>query len=133
MAAMGNSNSDAAACAANFAPTLDAAAGETITLGAGCYWGTEKFYRKDFQKLFPASVTFTAVGFMGPEGSIANPSYEAVCSGATGHVEVLHFKIDPTKASFEDAVRFFFTFHDPTTPNRQVRFCVFRPLICLMS
>ena len=56
---------------------------------------------------------------MGPEGSVANPSYEAVCSGATGHVEVLHFKIDPAKASFEDAVRFFFSFHDPTTPNRQ--------------
>ena len=56
---------------------------------------------------------------MGPPSARANPSYEQVCSGTTGHVEVLHLKFDPSKASYEDLVRFFYSFHDPTTANRQ--------------
>lgn len=49
----------------------------------------------------------------------ASPSYREVCSGTTGHVEVLHFRFDSNKINFEELVRYFFTFHDPTTLNRQ--------------
>ena len=49
----------------------------------------------------------------------ANPKYREVCTGTTTHVEVLHFRFDNTKVSYEDLVRFFFTFHDPTTLNKQ--------------
>ena len=85
------------------------------------YWGTEKFIRKDFQKLFPNSVKYAAVGFMSPDkNAVKNPSYRQVCSGATGHVEVLNLELnDPTPELFEELIRFFFMFHDPTTKNRQ--------------
>jgi peptide-methionine (S)-S-oxide reductase len=56
---------------------------------------------------------------MGPPEAVSNPSYEAVCRGDTGHVEVVHLQFDPSKASYEDVVRFFYTFHDPTTLNKQ--------------
>ena len=70
-----------------------------VTLGAGCYWGTEKYVRKDFQKKFPNSVKSATVGFMSANASAQkNPSYAAVCSGATGHVEVLEVELnDPQK------------------------------------
>eukprot|EP00992_Anisonema_acinus_P009026 TRINITY_DN5211_c0_g1_i1.p1 TRINITY_DN5211_c0_g1~~TRINITY_DN5211_c0_g1_i1.p1 ORF type:complete len:188 (+),score=30.33 TRINITY_DN5211_c0_g1_i1:42-566(+) len=90
---------------------------ELATFGAGCYWGTEKFFVKDFQKRFPGSVNRVTVGFMG--GSMENPDYRSVCSGKTGHVEVAQVEFDASKARFEDLARFFFTFHDPTTLNRQ--------------
>jgi len=93
--------------------------GEAATFGAGCYWGTEKFFAKDFEKKYPGSIIATAVGFMGPKGAKENPTYYEVCMGATGHVEVLQIKYDPAKCSFEDLCKFFFTFHDPTTINRQ--------------
>ncbi len=93
--------------------------GELFTAGAGCFWGTEKFYQSTFQAAHPGAITFAAVGFMGPEGSAADPSYEDVCSGETGHVEVVHLKFDPARASYEELVRHFFTFHDPTTMHRQ--------------
>ena len=93
----------------------------TVTLGAGCYWGTEKFIRKDFQKLFPNSIKTATVGFMSPDPNAPkNPSYQAVCSGSTGHVEVLLVELNDPNAHFEELVRFFYMFHDPTTKNRQV-------------
>mmetsp|Transcript_96390 Transcript_96390/g.274740 ORF Transcript_96390/g.274740 Transcript_96390/m.274740 type:complete len:173 (+) Transcript_96390:205-723(+) len=65
-----------------------------------------------------------AVGFMGPEGSVKNPSYEAVCTGATGHVEVYDCDYDviddaPKDVTYESLIKHFFMFHDPTTLNRQ--------------
>lgn len=86
----------------------------------GCYWGTEKFVVKDFQKKFPGSIKKAQVGFMSPDpNAIENPSYRQVCSGSTGHVEVLYVELnDPTK-TYEELIRFFFQFHDPTTLNRQ--------------
>jgi peptide-methionine (S)-S-oxide reductase len=101
----------------------------------GCYWGTEKFIVKDFQKKFPGSIKDAKVGFMSPDpNAMVNPSYRQVCSGTTGHVEVLMIELaDPTVASssttsstctsteqlVEELLRFFFLFHDPTTKNRQ--------------
>ena len=96
----------------------------TATFGAGCYWGTEKWYAKDFVKDWDApegAVLATSVGFMcgRPEGCKRDPTYREVCSGSTGHVEVCQVKYDPGKTSYERLAKHFFTFHDPTTKNRQ--------------
>jgi peptide-methionine (S)-S-oxide reductase len=92
-----------------------------VALGAGCFWGTEKYIRKDFQKQFPNSIKDCAVGFMSPEAQpkYKNPSYEQVCSGASGHIEVLYVELNEPEKHFEELIRFFFQFHDPTTKNRQ--------------
>lgn len=60
-----------------------------------------------------------AVGFMGPPSSGANPSYRDVCSGTTGHVEVYDCEFDGNEETYEQLVRHFFMFHDPTTLNKQ--------------
>jgi peptide-methionine (S)-S-oxide reductase len=92
-----------------------------ITLGAGCYWGTEKYIRNDFQKRFPGSLKTATVGFMSPKvNHMKNPTYKQVCSGSSGHVEVLEVELnDPSEHMFEELIKFFFMFHDPTTMNRQ--------------
>ena len=85
------------------------------TFGAGCFWGTEKFFAKDFAKRFPDSIIATQVGFMNPDqNKFVSPTYEEVREGFTGHVEVVHILYDKTKATYCDLVKFFFTFHDPT-------------------
>lgn len=86
---------------------------------ANVFRGTEKFFKKDFNKLFPNSVVSGAVGFMGPPGSKANPTYREVCSGQTGHVEVYDMEYAGGDDIYEKLVRHFFMFHDPTTLNRQ--------------
>ena len=83
--------------------------------GAGCYWGTEKYFKKQF----PEQITHGKVGFMGPQSAPPNPSYQAVCSGTTGHVEVYNFKYTGGNEAYEAITRFFFQFHDPTTKDRQ--------------
>ena len=84
---------------------------EQATFGAGCFWGVElKFRQLD-------GVTDAAVGYMG--GTTEAPSYEDVCTGATGHAEVVHLTFDPEVISYETLVREFFELHDPTTLNRQ--------------
>ena len=88
--------------------------------GAGCFWGTEKYFAKDFAKNFPEAIIGTSVGFMNPDPrNSAYPSYEEVCEGNTGHIEVIFILYDMTKVHYEDLVKFFFTFHDPTQQNRQ--------------
>ena len=91
------------------------------TFGAGCYWGTEKFFATDFAAMYPeGAILGTSVGFMSPNPkAMKNPSYSQVCSGSSGHVEVLHILYDSSLVSYEDMVKFFYTFHDPTTLNRQ--------------
>jgi len=91
-------------------------------LGAGCYWGTEKFVARSFSKqpnLPEGKVVSGKVGFMGPKTAPANPTYEQVCSGKTGHVEVYNVEYSGGDAFFEALVRYYFSFHDPTTLNRQ--------------
>lgn len=93
---------------------------KTLAIGAGCYWGTEKYVVKDFQKKFPGSIEDASVGFMSPnDNAKSNPSYREVCTGTTGHVEVLNVVLKDPDAHFEELVKFFFMFHDPTTKNRQ--------------
>ena len=89
------------------------------TFGAGCYWGTEKFFIKDFNQLYPGSILRTSVGFMSPNpNAIPNPNYLDVCLGKTSHVEVAHFLFDSSIVDYSQLVKFFFTFHDPTTYNQ---------------
>ena len=83
----------------------------TAVLGGGCFWCVEAVY-KDL-----AGVSAVLSGYAG--GRTANPSYEAVCSGGTGHAEVVRVTYDPAVLSYPDLLRIFFTIHDPTTPNRQ--------------
>jgi len=92
----------------------------TVALGAGCFWGTEKYIKKNFQQLFPNSIQKAKVGFMSPfPNAIKNRTYQQVCSGSTSHVEVLNVKLANPEKHFEMLIRFFFQFHDPTTKNRQ--------------
>jgi peptide-methionine (S)-S-oxide reductase len=93
----------------------------SLALAAGCYWGTEKYVKKDFQKKFPGSIKSCKVGFMSPHESnlIKNPTYKQVCSGTSGHIEVLAVELNDPEKHFEELIRFFFQFHDPTTKNRQ--------------
>jgi peptide-methionine (S)-S-oxide reductase len=84
---------------------------ETATLGGGCFWCLEAVY-KDLR-----GVTSVMSGYAG--GHVANPSYKAVCTGQTGHAEVVQLKFDPSQVSYADILRVFFTIHDPTTKDRQ--------------
>lgn len=84
---------------------------ETITLGGGCYWCIEAV----FENL--DGVKTVVSGFSG--GKIANPSYEEVCTGKTGHAEVVQITFDKTKTNLDEILKVFFTVHDPTTLNRQ--------------
>ena len=84
---------------------------ETAVLGGGCFWCLDAVFR-DLD-----GVEAVESGYAG--GSGANPTYEAVCGGRTGHAEVVKVTFDRDRLSFEDLLRVFFTIHDPTTPNRQ--------------
>ncbi len=84
---------------------------ETATFGAGCFWGIEETYR------MTPGVTETAVGYMG--GTLDNPTYDDVCSGTTGHAEVVQVQFDPSVVSYEKLLDIFWENHNPTTMNRQ--------------
>lgn len=84
---------------------------EVATLAGGCFWCLEAVF--DDLK----GVTDVVSGYAG--GTVRNPSYEAVCTGRTGHAEVIQIKFDPSAVSFHDILNVFFTIHDPTTLNRQ--------------
>lgn len=84
---------------------------ETATLGGGCFWCLEAVY----QEL--KGVVRVESGYAG--GQVADPSYEAVCSGTTGHAEVVQVEFDRQAISYREILEVFFTIHDPTTPNRQ--------------
>jgi peptide-methionine (S)-S-oxide reductase len=84
---------------------------EMATFGAGCFWQVEAAFRG------LDGVIDAAVGYEG--GHVDNPTYEQVCAGDTGHVEVCQVTFDPSVVSYEDLVRKFFEIHDPTQLNRQ--------------
>lgn len=84
---------------------------QTITLGGGCFWCTEAVFVK------VRGVTDVESGYS--NGHVKQPSYEAVCTGTTGHNEVVKLEYDPTDISLEEILQIFFVIHDPTTLNRQ--------------
>ena len=84
---------------------------ETATFGAGCFWGVEVAFRN------VPGVVDTAVGYEG--GTLANPTYEDVCSKTTGHAEVVQVEFDPDEVSYNELLDVFWDVHDPTQVNRQ--------------
>jgi peptide-methionine (S)-S-oxide reductase len=92
-------------------PTDPPSATEVATLGGGCFWCLEAVF------IELRGVERVESGYAG--GHVSNPSYEAVCSGRTGHAEVVQVTFDPQVISFQEILEVFFTIHDPTTLNRQ--------------
>jgi peptide-methionine (S)-S-oxide reductase len=83
---------------------------EKATFGAGCFWGVEEAYRR------VKGVVATRVGYLG--GTADNPTYEDVCSGKTGHTEVVEVAYDPSLVSYDDLLHVFWNVHDPTFPAK---------------
>ncbi len=84
---------------------------ERATFGAGCFWQVEERFREI------DGVTDAAVGYEG--GHVDNPTYEQVCGGDTGHIEVTEIQFDPAKVSYDELVDLYFQIHDPTQEDRQ--------------
>jgi len=84
---------------------------QKATFGAGCFWGVEAAFRQ------VKGVVSTAVGYLG--GTLDNPTYQDVCSGKTGHAEVVEVTYNPDEVSYEELLDVFWNNHNPTTLNRQ--------------
>ncbi len=84
---------------------------EKATLGAGCFWGVEAAFRQ------VKGVKSTSVGYMG--GWLKNPTYPEVCSGQTGHTEVVEVEYDPSEVSYDQLLQAFWDIHDTTIGNRK--------------
>lgn len=84
---------------------------DKATLGGGCFWCLEAVYQE------VDGVTSIVSGYAG--GHVDNPTYEAVCSGRTGHAEVVQVEFDPARVSYQRLLEIFFAIHDPTTKDRQ--------------
>ena len=83
----------------------------TATFGGGCFWCTEAVFKE------LRGVERVVSGYAG--GQVADPSYDAVCSGRTGHAEVVQVTYDPSAVSYRELLEVFFATHDPTTLNQQ--------------
>lgn len=84
---------------------------ETAVVGGGCFWCTEAMYQS------VPGIKSVVSGYAG--GSVPNPTYEQVCTGRTGHAEVVKIEFDPSQISYEKVIDLFWKAHDPTTLNRQ--------------
>lgn len=93
------------------AGVIKASKPETAILAGGCFWGMEEILRQI------AGVTKTTVGYTG--GTLADPVYELVCTGTTGHAEAIEVVFDSSRLTYEKLLDYFFRMHDPTTLNRQ--------------
>ncbi len=92
-------------------PTSSSTGKELATLGGGCFWCLEAVFDQ------VKGVESVESGYMG--GGRSNPTYEAVCSGTTGHAEVIQIRFDPTVITYRELLEIFFGIHDPTPLNRQ--------------
>ncbi|MCS7024927.1 MAG: peptide-methionine (S)-S-oxide reductase MsrA [Bryobacteraceae bacterium] len=84
---------------------------EVATLAGGCFWCLEAVFEE------VQGIVSVTSGYMG--GTVPNPTYEQVCTGATGHAEVVQLRYDPERVTFRELLDVFFAIHDPTTLNRQ--------------
>jgi len=84
---------------------------EKATFGAGCFWGVEAAFHQ------LKGVASTAVGYVG--GKLANPTYQEVCTGQTGHAEVVELEFDPAEITYDELLDVFWAIHDPTQENCQ--------------
>ncbi|HKX73410.1 MAG TPA: peptide-methionine (S)-S-oxide reductase MsrA [Candidatus Saccharimonadales bacterium] len=84
---------------------------QTAIFAAGCFWGVQTYFDE------VPGVLATTVGYTG--GTLANPTYEQVCTHTTGHAEACKVEFDPAQVTYRDLVRQFFRMHDPTQVNRQ--------------
>ena len=84
---------------------------ETAIFGGGCFWGVEEGFRTI------KGIISTEVGYSG--GKLKNPSYDDVCSGTTGHIEVVRIKFDPSIINYEKILDIFWKIHDPTSIDKQ--------------
>lgn len=110
-------------------PTLQVPEGfEVATFAAGCFWGVEHVFRKyhgnltlpkDSEIVQTKAIYDCRVGYSGGPDASSNPTYKQVCTNTTGHAESLQVVYDPSLASYETLVDFFFRIHDPTTKNQQ--------------
>ncbi|PKI85674.1 peptide-methionine (S)-S-oxide reductase [Malassezia vespertilionis] len=96
--------------------TSTPASTETATFANGCFWGTEYIFRKYFGD---KGLIHAEVGYIGGNHKFANPSYEQVCTGKTGHAEASLLAFDPSRVSYAELVEFFYRTHDPTQANGQ--------------
>lgn len=90
---------------------LDESKLQTATFGSGCFWCSEAIFER------VNGVISVELGYAG--GTVPNPTYEAVCTGRTGHAEVIQIKYDPSIVSYDELLEIFWKTHDPTTLNRQ--------------
>lgn len=93
------------------APAPDLEGTQRATFAAGCFWGVEASFREI------EGVVATRVGYTG--GTTPDPTYEQVCSDATGHAEAIQVWFDPNVVSYSELLEAFWSMHDPTTPDRQ--------------
>ncbi|MDJ1479083.1 peptide-methionine (S)-S-oxide reductase MsrA [Cytophagaceae bacterium YF14B1] len=91
--------------------TTNVAKTDTATFGTGCFWCTEAIFQQ------VDGVLSVASGYSG--GQVENPTYKQVCTGSTGHAEVIQVTYDPAKVSYPELLEVFWSTHDPTTLNRQ--------------
>jgi len=92
---------------------------ETATFAAGCFWGVEHIFLKEYPPSQNKGILKTSVGYTGGKESAQNPTYGEVCNGTTNHAEALKIEFDPSILQYGELVEFFYRTHDPTTLNRQ--------------
>ncbi|KAG1718723.1 peptide methionine sulfoxide reductase MsrA [Suillus paluster] len=92
---------------------------ETATFAAGCFWGVEHIFLKEYPPSQNKGILKTSVGYTGGLESAQTPTYREVCTGTTNHAEALRIEFDPSTINYGELVEFFYRTHDPTTVNRQ--------------
>ncbi|KAG1775685.1 peptide methionine sulfoxide reductase MsrA [Suillus placidus] len=92
---------------------------EIATFAAGCFWGVEHIFLKEYPPSQNKGILKTSVGYTGGLEKAQNPTYREVCTGTTNHAEALRIEFDPSTIQYEELVEFFYRTHDPTALNRQ--------------